>query len=369
VWTDELGNLVGNGFDITVNPTVTTQYIATLASCGFSSDTATVTVGEVAVQIGNDTSICQGDSLVIDAGNTGAAFNWSNGSTAQVIVVNAPGTYSVVVSNGNCYGTDSLQLTLVPCPISQSFFGSTTTSVCQKFCISFFDSSSNNPTSWLWLFPGGTPSSSTSQNPPPICYNTSGTFDVTLITTSGTGIDTLLLPGYITVYPTAAFPVIVVSQNNDTLTSSPASTYQWQFNSIDIPGATNQSCIITQTGLYGVTITDQNGCLSSSTAFVVLNGIYSAFSGSNVSLYPNPSNGKFVVKGWSVIVMDEFAIEVINLLGQIIYSSKEKFSASFEKAIDLRKYGSGCFFLRIGVSSSAGEIKDAYVIKKIITGK
>src|SRR6185503_405759 len=33
-------------------------------------------------------------------------------------------------------------------------FASSSTILCEKFCISYFDSSTNNPNSWLWLFPG-----------------------------------------------------------------------------------------------------------------------------------------------------------------------------------------------------------------------
>ncbi|MEO6166205.1 MAG: hypothetical protein ABIO46_05280, partial [Chitinophagales bacterium] len=39
------------------------------------------------------------------------------------------------------------------------FFASETV-VCEKFCISFFDSSTNSPTAWQWIFPGGSPASS-----------------------------------------------------------------------------------------------------------------------------------------------------------------------------------------------------------------
>src|SRR6185295_11760888 len=103
-------------------------------------------------------------------------------------------------------------------------------------------SSLNNPTSWLWEFPGGNPSTSTDQNPMNICYNTPGTYDVTLITTNAGGSDTLTLSNYITVYTNPFAPLI--SQTGNTLTSTPATTYQWQLNSVDIPGATNQSYTI-----------------------------------------------------------------------------------------------------------------------------
>ena len=51
--------------------------------------------------------------------------------------------------------------------------------------INFIDLSSGTPTNWSWLFPGGTPSTSSEQNPA-IQYNTIGTYSVSL-TASKTG--------------------------------------------------------------------------------------------------------------------------------------------------------------------------------------
>jgi PKD repeat protein len=54
------------------------------------------------------------------------------------------------------------------------------------------------PESWNWLFPGGTPATSTDKDPV-IVYSTAGTYDVTLIVNRGSQIDTLVKPAYITV--------------------------------------------------------------------------------------------------------------------------------------------------------------------------
>ena len=48
---------------------------------------------------------------------------------------------------------------------SVPLFISSDTTLCEKFCTNFTDQSINNPTSWEWIFPSGTPSSSTDQNP------------------------------------------------------------------------------------------------------------------------------------------------------------------------------------------------------------
>src|SRR6185436_13928869 len=110
------------------------------------------------------------------------------------------------------------------------------------------------------------------------------------ITTNSNGSDTLTLSNYITVYSTPAFPTI--TQNGYTLTSSPAASYQWQLNSTDIPGATNQSYTITQTGYYTMIVGDSNGCVNSATQYVLIDWINESESANEIAIYPNPSNGK-----------------------------------------------------------------------------
>ncbi len=55
-----------------------------------------------------------------------------------------------------------------------------------------------SPTSWEWTFDGGTPASSTAQNPT-ITYNTTGVYDVKLKVANANGSDSLTRTGYITV--------------------------------------------------------------------------------------------------------------------------------------------------------------------------
>jgi PKD repeat protein len=78
-------------------------------------------------------------------------------------------------------------------------FTANSTSVSAGSSVNFTDQSTNSPVSWSWSFPGGTPSTSTAQNPSGIVYNTAGTYAVTLTATNATGFNSLTLPGYITV--------------------------------------------------------------------------------------------------------------------------------------------------------------------------
>lgn len=231
-------------------------------------------------------------------------------------------------------------------PLPSSIISSSDTSLCAKFCIDFFDLSTNNPTSWQWLFPGGTPSSSTLQNPSNICYQVAGVYDVTLITTNAFGSDTIILTDYITVHPTPPFPVI--TQTGYTLTSSPAYAYQWQLNSADIPGATNQSYSVLQSGYYTVIITDEYGCISATTTYVLITGIENMLSNASIAIYPNPSNGIFTIEWLELPNATDVDIEISNALGQLIFSTTENvYSNHLVKTISLADFPPGVYFMKI----------------------
>ncbi|MCC7303648.1 MAG: PKD domain-containing protein [Bacteroidia bacterium] len=85
-------------------------------------------------------------------------------------------------------------------------FTSNYTSGCPGICIQFTDISSFSPTSWSWSFQGGTPATSTSQNPL-ICYSAPGTYSVTLTATNANGTDTETKTTYITISTAGPLPL------------------------------------------------------------------------------------------------------------------------------------------------------------------
>ncbi len=64
--------------------------------------------------------------------------------------------------------------------------------------LTFTDLSADGPTGWTWSFPGGTPGSSTEQNPV-VAYADTGTYNVTLTVSNVFGSDTKTETDYITV--------------------------------------------------------------------------------------------------------------------------------------------------------------------------
>ncbi|MGL4599671.1 MAG: VPS10 domain-containing protein [Bacteroidia bacterium] len=86
-------------------------------------------------------------------------------------------------------------------------FSANNTLVCPAQTVQFTDLSSLSPTAWSWNFPGGTPSSSSLQNPT-VVYNTPGVYPVTLTATNiaGAAVESKLT--YITVTGALTPPVV-----------------------------------------------------------------------------------------------------------------------------------------------------------------
>lgn len=136
-------------------------------------------------------------------------------------------------------------------------------SACAGGQISFTNTSTNNPTSFEWVFNGGTPNTSTAQNPT-ITYTNPGTYSVTLRVFNAFGSDTLTRNSYITINPLPVGSIFSSANtacfgDSITLTAPSASRYQWTTS----PADTLRTLVLRQAGNYsvGVTITNANGCV------------------------------------------------------------------------------------------------------------
>jgi PKD repeat protein len=136
--------------------------------------------------------------------------------------------------------------------------------------VDFTDLSTGDPTAWSWTFSGGTPGTSSSQNPT-ITYNTPGTYDVTLTVTRGGDSDTHTETAYITVGDPTEPPVadfeadvttIFVGQQvifSDLSTNDPTS-WNWTFEGGTPATSGNQNPTVTYNtaGIYDVTLSVAN---------------------------------------------------------------------------------------------------------------
>jgi PKD repeat protein len=156
-------------------------------------------------------------------------------------------------------------------------FTASATNICLGQCISFTDNSTNTPTTWNWTFNGANPASSTQQNPTFICYNTPGTYNVSLQACNSFGCNTTSTA---IVVSSNATPTVTVSSapstticqgSSTTLTASGASTYSWA-PATGLSATTGNSVVASPTATITYTITGSNGsCTSTQTITVTVN--------------------------------------------------------------------------------------------------
>jgi PKD repeat protein len=169
--------------------------------------------------------------------------------------------------------------TCVPTTPVASFSGASTT-ICPGSNVTFTDMSSNFPTSWNWTFPGGTPSSSTLQNPV-VVYNTPSTYDVTLTAGNAVGNDTTTMIGYITVSPIPATPTAgsnsPICAGTTLMLTTPSvagATYTWAGPSgypSSLQNPTRPLANTSMSGLYTIKV-NVGGCQSAlDSIYVVVN--------------------------------------------------------------------------------------------------
>jgi len=99
--------------DGSTNQTFTTmssgEYWVEVDSAGcISTDTITVTIIELSVDLGSDTTFCSPTTFILDAQNIGVNYLWQDGSTEQTTVINEEGTFWVEVSLHECYANDTI---------------------------------------------------------------------------------------------------------------------------------------------------------------------------------------------------------------------------------------------------------------------
>jgi len=241
----------------------------------------------VADFVASNTSIQTGSSVTFTDLSTGNPTSWAwvfeggspsifNGQNPPAILYNTVGIYDVTLTVTNQFGqdvelkADYIQVFNSPPPPAANFTSNVTT-IFVGGSVNFSDLSTNNPTSWQWTFEGGTPATSTQQNPQNIVYNTAGTFDVTLVATNQYGSDTEVKVDYITVQvippPQAAFTAnvttIFVGQTvtfTDQSTGNPTS-WAWTFEG-GTPGTSTQQNPAPVTyntlGVFDVSLTVSN---------------------------------------------------------------------------------------------------------------
>ncbi|MEI8204526.1 MAG: hypothetical protein WCH34_16005, partial [Bacteroidota bacterium] len=211
-------------------------------NCGTSTDTILVNYSPaVHVNLGNDTTLCLGGSLQLNAGSGFNQYHWNDNTQLSTLNVSQTGYYSVTVSNSTgCQGIDTIHVSFDQLTVNLG----NDTSLCSN--TSLILNAGNPNCTYLWK--DGT----TQQT---INVNTSGTYWVEVTSPSNCkASDTI----QVQIYPPFTFSLgndtTLCAGNTIVLNPGIFSNYLWE------NGSASQTQSISSSGIYWVRVINNNGC-------------------------------------------------------------------------------------------------------------
>jgi hypothetical protein len=149
-----------------------------------------------------------------------------------------------------------------------------------------------------------------------------------------------------------------ITQLGDTLMSSIAAQYQWYFNGTPVQGATSQTLMPSQNGLYQVSIKNANGCESdTSTALnFTATGIFQNAKSGTITVYPNPTNG-LVTIDLAAYENKKYEIFVFDAIGNLVLQNTNV------KVIDLSNFENGLYSITLKQENATVSSRRIMLIK------
>lgn len=202
-------------------------YSVTFSKEGYTSQTFEITTQNMACQrldvtlypegtviptfTANPTTLYEGNNVQFANTTSGnyvsASWTFDGGSPATSTATNPTVTYSnhgtydatlTIVNTNGCSSSTTEQITVYEAVPPVADFSASETQITAGNSVTFTDLSTNMPTSWSWTFEGGTPATSTEQNPT-VTYSEPGEYTVTLVASNAFGSDTETKTEYISV--------------------------------------------------------------------------------------------------------------------------------------------------------------------------
>jgi PKD repeat protein len=205
------------------------------------------------VQLGSDTTLCSGKSLLLVATSGGNNVTWQNNTSAPSFTVNQAGTYYATAINGACVSTDTISVAYVNSPSVN--LGTQNASCAGSLVLD----GGNYGGSWSW---NGGDTTRTK------VATSSGLYSVNVIDSNGCRGSASM---YITVYPLPTRNLInrtaCAGSSVFLNAANSGASYLWSNSS------TQQAITVTSAATYRVTITDANGCAIIDSSIVTMSPV------------------------------------------------------------------------------------------------
>ncbi|MEI7596247.1 MAG: gliding motility-associated C-terminal domain-containing protein [Bacteroidota bacterium] len=104
----------------TINPQpASSQTYTVTVSDAYCSDTESIYITVIpleTISLGNDTTLCKGNTIFLNAGTIGTSYSWSTGEVTPSIIVNSTGNYAVTAATSCGNVTDNINVVFTPLP-------------------------------------------------------------------------------------------------------------------------------------------------------------------------------------------------------------------------------------------------------------
>ena len=283
------------------------------------------------INLGNDTTLCSGASLTLNASTPNSTYLWNDNSTGATLAVTNAGSYFVELNIDGCFTSDTIQVSVQTVNPDFDYNGSIG---CFPTDVDFFDQSAvnlGNLQSWEWqdhangLSSAGQTSTST--------FFASGSYDISLKVTSDLGCTqtiTKSIPVEVTPEVIAGFnfnPEIGLSQESDiqfTNTSQNATVWEWSFGDNSTASSENPSHVYQNSGNYLVVLVAANdiGCYDTTTSYITIKEPITVYAPNTFSPDDNSANQEW---RFSIIGIDiyDFTVIIYNRWGEIVWKSHD----------------------------------------------
>ncbi|MCD4682649.1 MAG: gliding motility-associated C-terminal domain-containing protein [Bacteroidales bacterium] len=227
-------------------------YVIVMGPAGCTnSDSIYVSLIELNIYIGNDTTICIGDSIIFDPGGGYTSYLWQNGSTNQSLIAWETGTYWVQVTLDGCTKTDSIYLYVDDPAIAIELGNDTIICTNDQIVLQPLFGIFN---AYLW---------STGETTSSITVTLPDTYWLEVESGCGTAYDTITIGNWPEPDPDLGEDLTLCYGETTLLEPGIGySTYLWQDNT------TLPFFSVTQNGIYYVEVTDIHGCVGSDTVYI-----------------------------------------------------------------------------------------------------
>lgn len=329
---------------ITTNAAASYNVKVTLNNC-VNSDTIIVTPGITPVNIMADsTNLCDGDVVVLNAGNAGCTYSWApGGAVTQSINAGTEGSYTVIIkSMDGCEVNSATFVKIRPLPIA-SLGNDTTICATQTIVLD----AGNPGYSYSWNTGAGTQTTNS---------NDSGEYMVTITTPYNCILADSTHIAYFPSPRTEGFNFIprffeaLGKVEFSPLNPTDVIGYEWDFgDSSPLVAIMNPLHVYTASGEYEVTLKVYNDCAD----YTVRQKIHVdlptgivTLDGSNIQpdIYPNPAKSILNISNNNPEYKMEDII-IFNTTGSIIYHQKSDSETAHQLSVE--GFSSGIYFIRI----------------------